>query len=842
MTLVPENTTTKKHTSQIVEDLMSGLSVFLTGLPSSGRSYLVRLVTEELSLSGVAVVAVRGNRMLLDRPLSALALAGVDVDSSQHAPGSAPGLVAVEKSLRSLMGTHSGVLIVDDADALDQASTGVIADLRTKRDMPMLLVGPYGLGASESLSALLGVAQPGVALAMGEMPFGGVTQMANAILGGVTEASTISKIADLSGGLPGLVQAIVRGGRRSGRLVQTAGVWTAEGSLWDNSLRLVLSPFLRGLDKVSLESLTRLAAIRRLSLPEARDLIGPVQVSELIQSGVLRLDRFSTAVGAHVFPPALSELLRRTGGDFEVEATHDQVSFLSGMHLLKVTGVEAGVLAERVMEKWQDTVDRDWAIWEHDRSPANAVPLLMTLFSGVTNEERINVVFSQTDPGTDPASSARFASLVATYRALALYDLPGAVEQFGKMRKEFPQYADRIRGHEAHLTLVCDRVPTPELLGPGALGPNGGEDDMLMVARAETFVAQGRIEDAAQILANLEADTKRVLVVKQVLEGMVQILDGDAHAGVDWAIERLGEAVDSLDSRAITCHAYVAAFGMTMLGRFDELESMVEVVYRLAEMNFLQNYYKLGLFLLGSFVADWEGRRNYARNLSAQARSLGVEIGPFPGMFSDMDELFKQSSSADRVWDTVDDLLERGFVVTATYLAVPGVEIHPMTKRSASVVAAAAKTQSKTVRALGRYIDVASNARLDEFEQVVAELRAVCGPLDATRARITWALILREQGDSAGWLAQAQAAWTTAGAITRSCDGVFARLVDAVDLTGREGEVAGYAAQGQSSSGIAAKIGVSVRTVETHLQAVYRKTGVTNRDELRQILRTWFVL
>jgi DNA-binding CsgD family transcriptional regulator len=54
-------------------------------------------------------------------------------------------------------------------------------------------------------------------------------------------------------------------------------------------------------------------------------------------------------------------------------------------------------------------------------------------------------------------------------------------------------------------------------------------------------------------------------------------------------------------------------------------------------------------------------------------------------------------------------------------------------------------------------------------------------------------------------------------------------------LTPREREVAGLAAEGWSDARIAARLGVSVRTVETHLHRVYAKCGVAGRRELSDI-------
>jgi DNA-binding CsgD family transcriptional regulator len=53
-----------------------------------------------------------------------------------------------------------------------------------------------------------------------------------------------------------------------------------------------------------------------------------------------------------------------------------------------------------------------------------------------------------------------------------------------------------------------------------------------------------------------------------------------------------------------------------------------------------------------------------------------------------------------------------------------------------------------------------------------------------------------------------------------------------VALTAREHEVAALAANGLSSREIADKLYLSPRTVENHLQRIYDKLGVSNRQEL----------
>jgi len=61
---------------------------------------------------------------------------------------------------------------------------------------------------------------------------------------------------------------------------------------------------------------------------------------------------------------------------------------------------------------------------------------------------------------------------------------------------------------------------------------------------------------------------------------------------------------------------------------------------------------------------------------------------------------------------------------------------------------------------------------------------------------------------------------------------------DTERLTKREREIASMAVAGASSREIAARLVLSVRTVDNHLQNAYSKLGVTSREELARVLRS----
>lgn len=62
-----------------------------------------------------------------------------------------------------------------------------------------------------------------------------------------------------------------------------------------------------------------------------------------------------------------------------------------------------------------------------------------------------------------------------------------------------------------------------------------------------------------------------------------------------------------------------------------------------------------------------------------------------------------------------------------------------------------------------------------------------------------------------------------------------AALPDLGKLSNREREVAGLIASGLSSAEAAVRLGISVNTVNAHLQRTYGKLGVSSRQELSEV-------
>jgi DNA-binding CsgD family transcriptional regulator len=122
-------------------------------------------------------------------------------------------------------------------------------------------------------------------------------------------------------------------------------------------------------------------------------------------------------------------------------------------------------------------------------------------------------------------------------------------------------------------------------------------------------------------------------------------------------------------------------------------------------------------------------------------------------------------------------------------------------------------------------LDAAARA----FDALGARLFAAEAAADAARA----ARRAGEQRKADQWVRDA-ARWAEGceGAATPALRGIG----PVVPLTTRQRDVALLASQGLASKEIAKRLGVSARTVDNHLQQVYRKLGVANRIDLADAL------
>ncbi|HEY0117927.1 MAG TPA: helix-turn-helix transcriptional regulator [Cellulomonas sp.] len=836
---------------EVVGYLRDGISVNLVGVRGSGRSHVARLVGDRLRESGYTVLASAGIAALRDRPLAALAVAGVDVPSAVGPTTISRAVTALSK----LMAVRHAALLVDDADDLDPVSAGAIAAAHLRRPFPVLTVTrPAGQRrpAGGSLSTEL---QPGVRVEPEPLRFDELHRIVHHLLRGPVEASVVARAATLSGGLPGPLRAIIDCGRRTGRIREEGGIWRAEAELWNDRLAQVVEHLLIDVDDDDLDALTRLSLAGTVGADEARALVGDRVLARLGDQGVVHVVDTGSGPVVGVFPPLVGEYLRRlrrflprlepvagAGGLAGAVTGGAPGQQTAGAAL---TGSEASILSRRVMDHWLAETASRQAAWTAKPVAANAVPLLVALHAASAGPSQIEAVIDATQrDGADPGSEARLDGWHALYRALAWNDAAGARDLVRERQAQLPRFAGYLRSHEAHFQFLTEAVPGPEMLRPPAANEDPVAAEGLDGVRLEVLLAAGRTVDAADLLARYRPAEPVFAHHREICEGLQRVLHGDLDEGIERARQQLSHAQETFDPGAIQAHAYVAALGLLLAGRLDELDALLGPVLTLTGATVLREQYQVGILTLAARAAAWRGREDYGRSLATQARALAARSGPFPAMLPDITVAFTeqrsdQPAAAGALWAAADDRFARGYDAAGIFAAVAAVELSADPERAATVSAHARATQSPLLVVLGELVAATAAGDVDALASVGTRLRLMGATLYAVRAAVTRALVLRERGDIDASARQAAEAWSAAEALGQEGAGLFVRLGRALELSARECEIAAMAVDGLTGNEIAGALSLSVRTVENHLFSAYRKLGATGRREFVDAVSTW---
>lgn len=198
-----------------------------------------------------------------------------------------------------------------------------------------------------------------------------------------------------------------------------------------------------------------------------------------------------------------------------------------------------------------------------------------------------------------------------------------------------------------------------------------------------------------------------------------------------------------------------------------------------------------------------EGRQDEARERLTEAVELARVVGSVPYEVAALHDLVRLDPGDGRLW-AAEALVELA-------VRAPNPLIHAHAAHAAALVAGAGEALSR----------------------VAADYQEMGFLLDA---RETWTEVGRcaedERGASQGRRRAAALAVETEGLRTP----LLGEGSEHPFLTGREREVADLVAGGASRQEVADRLVVSVRTVDSHLQRVYRKLGVRDRDALAESL------
>jgi DNA-binding CsgD family transcriptional regulator/tetratricopeptide (TPR) repeat protein len=844
--------------------------VVIAGPRGAGKTRLAREALALGETAGFATARVQATRASQHIPLGALAPV---VPEAAEVRGDAEALSRGRRGLLARAEERPLLLLVDDADRLDPASAALVAQVGDDPRVFVVSTVPIDQPVPDAVTALwkdLGAAR----IDLGPLDEPRVGELLEAVLAGPVSTRAVARLTESSRGLPLALRELVTAALAAGRLVDHGGVWELRGEL-------VVSPRLAELVGQRLDGLgepeRRLIATLALCGPLPRPTIDELGLAPALHELDRRrlLDVDDTPAGPEVL------LAHPLYGDVELErwGTLSRRDLLGrGADALAagepgapdLRAVLWSVRAGRAVDPavltlaagdayrlgdYERAGELAAAAWSHAPS-ADAGHLVGFSWSRAGRFDDADRVLTE---AATLAGSDRERALVAMARSENLFrGLCRADDAFAVLDHALTDTApgpwrDELRAHRAALLTQQGRpaealTEVEPLLGPGtadrpfvraayAAGPalvHGGRGDEALALAARALPVHERIWD--HDVFQTEPGVHHVTSLVALIE-----------------LGRLDEAAAVADLAVDLTRRAVPAYGFAWFSMLRGDVALYRGRIGLAARSFRD---ALGPFRDGGYV----GQQRWCLAGLALAEILGGDLDTARWAVGAADELAGATpvrlneahvvhargwllaaegdvaTAHERLADGAREATAAGETALATLcwhavarLGGADVALDPLAEVAAALDGELAAARLAHTRALadgdGSALDIAA----DRFAAMGSPLwaaEAAAQAVDAHRRAGRGRAADASRRRASGWLG--------------ACEGARPPAVATLDavapLTDREREVAHLAARRLTSKEIAARLGVSRRTVDNLLQRAYRKLGVSSRLELVELL------
>lgn len=834
--------------------ITDGFSLEVVGGHGSGRTRFLRELGAQLSSRSFHVVSLHGVRPLSTRPLAALAAAGF----GRRPDGRAAGIDLVIDELVGQLPAGASVVTVDDGDHLDELSWGVLAALRAQHGTPIAFTR-LARPACSAVTSSFGLGEVST-LELRPLRYDELATALESRHGSHLDASTLSQLYARSGGNIGLASAMLETGVREGRIEARGDVLTTEQPLWAPSLVQAVERLIDPLTVEQRALLELLAFVGALDVETAGLLGSPRDLESLEDVDLVKLLPSGDRLLVTVNPPLVVDYFRhlvRPARRLRLVKTLRQTLDPGGRVMLPPAQVQAGESAAQLVHLIHELQETRVVVarseWDRTGTLGSAIQYIEALSEATRGNSDIDTAFEQSATLAD--SDASPEELRATWHALsALHRAYGHGQPADAVRRLRAQAA--AAGAYAGIMLARAVEIEVELLGrvdDSQLPDPDSDDEMrssvrIAIHRARALVATVRGElttSERHVAAIREISGEEPDMVTSALAAMNLVLRSKSTEAL--ANARAGMEASRLRFDAVGMQTFAAIAGFCWMaeGRYGEVEDILDEMLSLGDSSGrapLAPFAHLSLTIMSSVVASRRGRRAVAAQRDAELLRIHTPDGPYPttqrawAIGQSMASRGEFLEAADEFSTCGDGLWERGARMSAALAYTSALEIDP--------------TPQRLRRHADRITAVEGALVADTFKHVSAVALGDGPALLANAERLT----------EAGKYGLALAALTAAAeSFTESGDDASAararerhrRLRDTlppdtfdanrfrttyVELTARELEVARYAAAGLTNQQIADELILSVRTVESHLHRVMRKTGVERRQHLRHVI------
>jgi DNA-binding CsgD family transcriptional regulator/tetratricopeptide (TPR) repeat protein len=780
---------------------------------------------------------------------------------------------AARAELRRLAGDDRLVLLVDDLDLLDDTSVAVLVPLIMSRTVFLIGTVRTGRTPSPRLSVLH---RDGHLVRMEIAPLDPDdlgTLLHRALDGPVSETAR-AELSRLSGGNLQVLTELVRGARERGVLVDAGGAWDLLGPLPTTAaLDELVAEHLAGIEPRAYALLELLAVCERFGLVDVERNYGTGILESLELSGIIEVVTSGRRMAVRLAHPLYGEVLRAGLPPLRMRRVQAELADSVEAHggrrredalLIALWRVASGgkVGGERLLRAAR------LALAAHE--PALAVELLnaadaadlpiaeraealVEAYSMAGARDEIeHVVAAVWDEPLSEQRRAHLAKRLADSRFFNDSDLDGALaaHEAARERMSDPDEIAAVDARRAALLAGAGR-PLEALRITDAMAPVSSPRTRVEVSTAVaiSLISVGRTDEAAALARESgaeHADLPGWLARRGIAQHLVNEAHALAYTGRYIEARRLLEpAVE----RALATSAMGAWiwFNMTLgeiardtgrahetIRRFREVAEVAPRIGQDATLVWAHVGVAQGHLLLGQCgpaaaaleLADQAGDSPVATSFGTRERTrawLDACRGDLTAARQQIRDIIPRHRE-DGVY-----IFESALLHDLARLGSPHEAVDRLEQLAGCIDGPLATIHAAHARALAER-DVAKQRdvidRYEEIDVLVLAAEAAAELADMHRARAESRLATAAQQRAAD-LADRAGGLHTPG---------LARGEGIEPLTSREREVALMAAAGRSSKDIGDRLGLSTRTVDTHLARVYRKLGIPGRSELASAL------
>ena len=842
-------------------------SVTLVRAPlGGGRSRCLEEIGVRLTVLGRTVHRIQGTSAATEVPFVAVAhLLPPDARATNDP-------VALIGALRDVLVAGDGrpTVLIDDLPALDRATAGVIAALHGAGEIDLVAAARDGETVPEPLLDIV-FAQTSTLVDLAPLTEQDIAVLMREVLAGPIDGAVVVLLRRRTGGNPLFLREVTRSALDAGALARIEGVWRVHDDLPGSAqLReLVLSrldvaghllaalELLTLCDSADVRELEGMVGLEGLALLESRGLLRVVQhqgrevaalarpmVGEAIRMALpalrsrLLLRNHVAWVDAHL-APGDGDDLQHAIWCLDAALPTDLQTLLGGARLAAALQDSRSVLRlTRPAFELHPTAEAGWLVGD-------------ALFQIGRWDESMDVLAMAE---ALPAAASVRVDLAVTRSNLQLW---GLSDTDGALRTLIERRAEPVLQAENRARLSAEIASVLVYAGR----PADARAELEAAAHSGLLQLQlGAAVSLASSLTMAGRTAAALAVIDDAIErrpplGVTGVADVDSYL-VAQAFARV-EAGDLAAAHALAAAGYeravVGARPLTqfwlslMLGRVHTCTGAVAT-----GLHWYRSARALGLHvgLTGPVRVALYGCVVTCAALGdlAGAEAAWAEIDELPefGFMAPERALANGALAAARGDLTaarrcylvgVDEAIGSGHITSAVWLLHEVARLGGAAGVDERISALADATDSPLAAARALHVRAMVTDEIEPMQAAAEAFEAVGARLNAAEACVAAADMARVQGmqrSAAGFGLRAEQLMAHCeGAIS---PGLVTTSGSLQPLTDREREIAFMAVSGLTSREIAGRLVVSQRTVSNHLQHIYDKLGVRNREDLRRAM------